>query len=392
MKSKLLYIFLILFGFILAILSVELTFRTIQFLGAKNLFNLKPIYTTLKWENHKSLGKFMLKPNQNGWFVTPSGEYQTLISTNNEGFHDSNHSIKKPKNIYRIILLGDSFVANLQSPLEQTIGKQIEKKLNNKNLEKKVEIIPIGLGDTGSMQQLLALKEIGLKYKPDLIVQLFFTANDIKNNSLNLQGDPYRDYYILEKDKLIVLPKKEGDYTLITQIKNQLKKLKSIEKILYIRQIYNESKKVNNNNLPTDYQIYQSNLNQDYKKNWDITQRLILETKKESDKINAKYLLITLANNEQVNEEVLLKLQKKYPYLKSSEIDLENPDKLVMNFCKKNSIDCMRLLPIFKHYSKENNNSPTHHKYDGHWNSIGIKIASSAISDYLFEYNYFSTK
>lgn len=386
MKHKLLNLFLILLGTFSAFLLAEFSLRMIQFFGERNLFNLKPIYSTLVWQNQKNFRKFILNTNQQGWFVTPSGEYQTLIKTNSEGFYDINHKIEKPQNTYRIILLGDSFVANLQSPIEQTVGKEIEKKLNNKNLGKKIEVIPIGLGDTGSTQQLFALEEIGFKYNPDLVIQFFFTANDIKNNSLNLQKDLYRDYFLLENGSLRLAPEvnKENNF-----FKKQLKKSKLVERLLYLRQIYLDSDK--NNTFPIDYQIYQKVLNPDYQKAWEVTQKLILETKKQSEQKNSKYLLVTLANNEQVNSDVWQEIKTKYPKLNSSGIDLENPDNLVKDFCLAENIECLKLLPIFKNYSIKSSN-PTHYKYDGHWNDKGIEIASSAITEYLFNMDYFSIK
>lgn len=386
MTFKFINLLITLFGIFLAFLLVELSLNIVQFLGERYIFKLKPVSTTLEWQNHPSLGKFILKPNQTGWFITPSGEYQTFIKTNSEGFYDISHLITKPKNTYRMILLGDSFVANLQSPLEQTIGKQIEKKLNKKNLGKKIEVISIGLGDTGSAQQLQALKEIGLKYNPDLVIHFFLTANDIKNNSLNLQFDPYRDYYMLENGELKLISGKIREKNLF---KDQIKKLKTVEKALYLRQVYFETKSLNK--FPIDYQVYQTSFDSEYQKAWEVTKKLILVTKKQSEQSNAKYLLVTLANNEQVNLDIWQGISTKYPALDSSGINLENPDNLVKDFCISFNITCIHLLSAFKNYVQKTQTS-THFKYDGHWNTEGIELAASAITEFLFNNDYFSTK
>ncbi len=59
----------------------------------------------------------------------------------------------------------------------------------------------MGRGNTGRAQQYLMLKEYGLKYKPDLVIQMFLTANDVKNNSPVLQNDPYLPYFEIDGNK-----------------------------------------------------------------------------------------------------------------------------------------------------------------------------------------------
>ena len=191
----------LLFGVFLAFTLLEVTLRAYYFLGEKQLFGLEPTRTTIEWEDDNILGR-KLKANQSGWLVSPSSEYFTWIDINSAGWHDSEHLKDKQKEVYRILIIGDSFVENFQVPLEHTFFKQLEKNLNQKTKGKKLEVITMGLGDSGTAQQYLVLKNHGLAYKPDLVLHLLFTGNDIKNNSLALQKDPHRPYFKLVDGKL----------------------------------------------------------------------------------------------------------------------------------------------------------------------------------------------
>ena len=71
-------------------------------------------------------------------------------------------------------------------------------------------MINLGVGDFGTAQELIALKEYGLAYKPDIVIIQIFPLNDICNNSLALAGlcrspnDPFRPYYVEVDDRLVL--------------------------------------------------------------------------------------------------------------------------------------------------------------------------------------------
>lgn len=380
-------------GFFFAFLILELGLRTIHFLGTQNLLGFKPIYTTLEWVEHPMLGKVLLKPNSSGWFVTPSKEYSNFIKVNNEGFFDVDHQINKPKDTFRIVLLGDSFVQNVQTELKNSIGKSIENLLQ-KNLPKRIEVISIGMGDTGTTQQYLALKEFGLKYQPDLVIHFFLTANDLKNNSNTLQNDPYRPYFILQGNDLKLISAQRKPISFHQTIKERIKSLKTVTLVLMLRQKFLESKTNRLLGYPLDYQVYKSDYSNDFQDSWEVTQRIILKTKDLAMKNNSKYLLVTLANNEQVNQDLWMELNKIYPSLSEAALDLEKPEKLFKKFCSDSNAFCFQLLPEFLEFAKKNPQTKTHFKYDGHWNQSGIDIATNSITSYLLSKKdyFFSTK
>lgn len=351
--------------------------------------------TTITWQDNAVVGKVLISSNTKGWFVTPSKEYFSFIEANQAGFYDQEHQIDKPANTYRILLLGDSFVASLQTDKDQTFGRQLENQLNSLGLPQKFEVISIGMGDTGTAQQYLALKEFGLKYHPDLVIQLFLTANDLKNNWPELQGDPHRPYFKLDQDnQLVQLPFSLRSERQFQGLKDQLKNLRIIELALAARQALQEQKINKSSDYPIDYHVYDRNYNSQYQQSWQVTQQLLKTTQQISELAGAKYILVSLANNEQVNPDVWTKLQSIYPNLKSADQDLTQPDKLLGQFCSEEQLSCHFMLPDFLDYVKNNNSPRLHYQYDGHWNDLGTIVATKSLTDYLKEHSetYFSIK
>lgn len=380
-SKRILIIFASLF---FSLLLTEGVLRSAELVASKNLFGLKPTRTTVSWLSKQGIGKFLLTPNTSGWFVTPTHEYANKVTTNSEGLYDTNHQIEKPTNTYRILFLGDSFVESLQTPLNKTFFKIVEDNLNSQNLDKKVEAISIGLGDTGTAQQYIALKEIGLKYKPDLVVLMFLTANDFKNNSLTLQNDPYRPYFTLTDDNTLeqIQPQNFPQ----SPFKDYLKKFRIVELILTFRQSLQQRLANSNVDYPLDYHVYDKNYSKAYRDSIKVTESLFLDMKKTVEENNGKFLIITLASNEQVNPGVITDIRKTYPKFNDMNIDLEKPDKEIADFCKINNLDCLSMLHYFKEYIKTHPNTPTHYKYDGHWNELGTSLTSNFLLQHLPSY------
>lgn len=382
-------------GILLGLFLIEASLRVYQYLGEEKIFNVKPSRTTLTWIEDPDIGNFILKPNSSGWFVAPSGEYYNFVSTNSFGFYDSDHQIPKKDNTYRILILGDSFVASLQTPLGQTFFKQLERALNSIVRYKRIEVIPLGMGDTGPSQQYLALKKIGLSFKPDLVIHFFLTANDLKDDSPNLEQDQFRPYFIVNREgnlqKLPHFKRKEKSFFYLREF---IKKSRLVELALLKRQELLTRTIDQKSDYPIDYHVYDKNWNKDYQSSWLVTKRIILESKKITEESGGNYLLVTLANNEQVNQGIWQDLEKTYSNLKSANLDLEKPDKEIKKFCKEKSLDCLQMLPSFKKFKLEHSDQSTHYRIDGHWNQIGTNLTAQILINFFKDHfdNYFSTK
>lgn len=341
-----------------------------------------PPDTTLKFYDNPVFGSALI-PNQKGIFVSETKEYSTKVEVNSQCWPDIEHGFNKPEGVYRILILGDSFVENFQVPFEKRFFRQLQEKLGNK-----FEVIAMGRGNTGTAQQYLMLKEYGLKYKPDLVVQMFLTANDVKNNSPVLQNDPYLPYFETDSNNnLKEIPQIKRSERKLASLKEILKKFRLTWIILSLRQKYLERKAISfAEGYPVDYHIYDSAYSSEYQKAWIITKRLIIETKKMTEESGAKYIFVALASNEQVSSKVQEEIFNKYPNIKNANPDFEKPDKILKDYCKEQNIDCLFMLPYFQNYIHRNPLQTTHFYYDGHWNEAGANLATEFLYENLKNY------
>jgi hypothetical protein len=161
-------------------------------------------YCAGNWDrNDKLLGTVFI-PGTKGIYKSVNGE--VLIEINSLGLRDEDFPLEKPEGEKRILVLGDSFVEALQVPLEQTFLKLLEDMF----LPDKVRVINGGHSGYGQAEQLLFWRYKGSQLAPDLVI-LFFYANDIIDNSIDLDPWQKRPFFVMTESETLQLINKSPE-------------------------------------------------------------------------------------------------------------------------------------------------------------------------------------
>ncbi len=157
----------------MSLVVVELALRTIIPLDPRRPFEFRIPHPVLGWA---------LQPNARYVFQIPEGNVS--VAYNSGGWRDTEHLIKKPDGVFRILVLGDSFMEAVSIELADTFHKRVEElaRATGKN----VEVINMGVAGYGTLQEYLVYRDIGQLYEPDLVLVGFYDGNDLINNSLEL--------------------------------------------------------------------------------------------------------------------------------------------------------------------------------------------------------------
>jgi len=122
------------------------------------------------WIHRK--GIYTLRPNLRVRFQNVD------VSTNSFGMRGPEYPTAKADNVYRIALLGDSFVFGWGVE-QQKIFSQIMETALNKHLKGKlrVEVLNFGAPGYSTFQEVNRFQEIGLQFSPDAVL-VYFIDND----------------------------------------------------------------------------------------------------------------------------------------------------------------------------------------------------------------------
>jgi len=107
-----------------------------------------------------------------------AGRDHVRIRINAQGQRDDvDRPTAKPKDVYRIVVLGDSFTFGGKAPLDQTFPRSLERKLQRLDGSRRYEVVNLAVPGYNTEQEMLRLREEGLAYRPDLVV-VNFVLND----------------------------------------------------------------------------------------------------------------------------------------------------------------------------------------------------------------------
>lgn len=133
-----------------------------------------------------------LLPNTQFWHTTIDGSWKFAI--NAQGFRASrDYMYEKPRDVVRIIALGDSQTQGFEVRQERTYSAVIERYLIRHGI--KAEVLNTGVSGFSTAEALVFLENEGVKYRPDFVV-LGFSANDFEDN---VRSGLFR----LEDDRLV---------------------------------------------------------------------------------------------------------------------------------------------------------------------------------------------
>ena len=134
-----------------------------------------------------------------GWTLEPGADYVNRLPEasprviyNSQGFRDVEHELIPANEVIRVVILGDSFMEAYSVELQESFHMRLERTL--RALGTNLEVVNLGVGGYGTLQQYLLYREVGQSYEPSLVLLGFYGGNDISNNSqaldsLNNRGD-----------------------------------------------------------------------------------------------------------------------------------------------------------------------------------------------------------
>jgi hypothetical protein len=138
--------------------------------------------------------------------------FENTIRTNASGFHAREHAQQKPPGTFRIVILGDSFVAAAEVDRDRSFSARLEDLLNASASGTRFEVIPVGMPGNGTFANLQYLAAYGLAFQPDLVLDIY-NINDLENdafdNTIPLRTAAIRDTVL--SGTVGVAPARAGD-------------------------------------------------------------------------------------------------------------------------------------------------------------------------------------
>lgn len=331
-----------------------------------------------------------LRPGAEGWWRS---EGESYVVINSRGLRDREHGLDKPEGSLRVAVLGDSFAEALQVPMEDAFWAHLEKGLAGcpRFAGKQVEVVNFGVSSYGTANEYLTLDEVW-RYSPDVVLLAFLTANDVLDNSIEL--DPLtgpRPYYRLENGALVLDSSRNvppplsrrawtagRDISRVLQLVQQVRSSRAAE--------LNATGGAPGNELGLHDGVYLPPNSAEWERAWAVSEALVGAVADEVGAHGAEFWLATLSNSLQVDVDAA----KREAFMRAHGIsDLFYPDRRLAAFAKGRNLRVITLAPQLLAIATRDGEClhgfPNHRMCSGHWNARGHRAAGGILASRLCE-------
>lgn len=297
------------------------------------------------------------------------------VSFNSAGMRDREHPEAKPDGVYRILLLGDSFMEALQVPFEQSMAYLVERGLEQRT-GRKVEVINAGVGGWGTDDELRYLTMYGLKYRPDLVVVVVTLHNDI-NDNLRLEWHRMRDGVLVEQPRM---PMSFFDYHL-TQLKayisTRFQTYQLWRRVRHGGEIRATARILRSHVV----QLFQTPAPQRIAEGVQLTDLLFRQIQSETRAAGGQVAMVLLPIHYQLADTTFAAFVRASG-VPADSMTIDHPQRLIMPIADSLGIPVVDLLPRFRQWTADTTAS-LFLEWDGHWNAAGHRLAAEVVTDGL---------
>lgn len=364
-----------------------------------------------------------------GWALEPGASYDyrtpeatVRVTYNSEGWRDVEHNMENRLGAYRVLVLGDSFMEAYSVELNDAFHRRLEQFARDKGFD--IEVINLGVGGYGTLQEYLVFSEVGKLYKPDLVLLGFYMGNDVRNNSIYLESSitsksmitkmqPFLDlanfpsWKITESDfegaqrrynkAKEIAEAKEREVSWFRKLARQsvllLRLQKVVSSIIERPLTTDQSQESHKNKLSKYFVFYGPHYCQEnliYKKPWMITKRILARLKQDVEATGSTLLVFSVPALHEVDSASMKKVSEHAPESVALCLDEAPGYGRLKNILNELDIDFVDLLPDFRKVTQDSRDD-LFRRSDKHWNPKGHALAATVVGSHLLERNLLIT-
>lgn len=371
----------ILVGLLLPVFALELALRV---LGPVFPGNYSTGYYLAV---HPAYGRFHV-PGYTGWTKAP--EYTTYFRTNSLGLRGPEVSPDKRADVYRVLVLGDSFVEAAQVAEEYSFVQRLERSLNAKAPPKRVEVLNAGIGGWGTGQQMLYLQQEGPRLQPDLVLLVFYPGNDVANNSAILERqqrleEPFKPYWELDgAEGLRQAPHRQKDAAWFEDVlwlgRRSSAAFNFVESGFFDKFRYRDLDLVGGQG-DVGKPVLMADYPPEWEQSWQVTERLLGSAARTSEAAGSRFVVVVAPSTFQVVPEDWRDLVRSGRG-RASDWDQDKPNKRVAEIAARRGLTVIDLLPVLR-AARDGGAGPLYFDRDKHWTANGHEVVARALDERL---------
>jgi len=319
------------------------------------------------------------RPSSSGIKLNRHGEFFHRVHFNAVGFNDD--AWPDPSaDVFRILLLGDSFAASLQVPRRAHFASRTEALLNEHVLPgRRIEIMNAGVDGYGTAQELLLLREIAPRYEPDLLLLQMFIQNDVTDN-FHAAGD--WNHYLANRCGRPYFQEVDGGVALYALPEPY--ESSGWDRLLRHSKLYaaliappQRDEREPAVRIADNYAVDPPD---SWRDAWKLTQRLTLAVRKEARQNGMGFAVLVAPTKQSVGQLREVHRARGWPLER-----WQQGHALLISYLRERGLLHVDLLPPLRRFLV-GTGTPPYFERDDHWNADGHEVVAKAVYRALMDH------
>ena len=324
-------------------------------------------------------------PNFRGGFRT--SEYSVQVTINSKGLRDEEIPYEKPPGGYRVLALGDSFLAATHVRQDQMMTKLLQGLLRERLAPRPVDVVNAGVSGYGQAQEYVYLETEGYRYAPDVVLVVVFLGNDLIDNIRDSDGKFDRPLFELDGDDRLVQTKRPDrapkrrpapDAALLrTSTAYNFLRSGVLDKLEQPAERTGETGR----DPGQDFEVYERRPSQKLRRAWEVTEELLAAIADRAERGGAR-TVVAGAPSFRALDPARFGESVATQGLDPTRYDPELPNRLLGQACARRGLAYLDLLPALRGAAADGQGDVFYPK-NTHWAPAGQRAAAEAIDAFL---------
>jgi hypothetical protein len=350
------------------------------------------------------------RPGVSGWVTQENPAY---VRMNRFGFRGPEWLEQPTPDVFRIVVIGDSFVESSNLSDKHAFTSMIEKHLVACPAfsSGRIEVLNLGVSGYGTAQEYLLLQQRVESFRPNSVLLAFYVGNDVSDNSYALsrseesraQGvNAERPYFVQQESGELLLDTSFRDTDHFQQLvrTDWLRRLVNASYLLQVvKQLYTgrsilassvESRDANGDIIehqtivaPVFAQLFSPPTDETWRSAWAVTEELLLRIRDWTQRRSIDFKLVLLPAPIQAlpGEDMRQVAVRAFGLA-----NLDYPIQRISHFAAQNAIPYLSLLDPFRVYADQERSFlygfPPQLGH-GHLNATGSELSGRSIGNWL---------
>ena len=322
-------------------------------------------------------------------------------TTNSRGMHDRERSLEKTPGVTRVAILGDSMMDAEQVNDDQVLNRQLEQRFGGK-----VEFLNFGMNALGTTQESILYESKVQAFHPDVVMLMFYTENDISNNSYEMEkiaynGAPFLTYrddngvpfnpvsFTAKKAFIQWLNRNFAMFRLARQVISTLQSGRpqtaaGVASLTpeQIRQLIPKRGTAIRN------EVYLTPPDALWEQAWSQTQSELVRLKEAVEKNGSQFVVVIVPGITELdpNTPNVFEADPVFRAVEGSRtLDMHEPNRRINQMLTDLNIEHHDLYPAMHDYAEAHQLTFPYFSYscNSHWTPLGHQVAADALVDYL---------